>query len=393
MTSRFAVVSHVLPPAISGQGVILHRILAGIPLERYCLVLSPGDARPGQVDESLGLASSRHALPREFRLRGTSRLSIPWLDWSVRAWQRARSLARIIQGERTSVLVSCSGDLIDIPSAVLACRWTGARLVAYYFDDYVFQWPERRERFFARSWERRLRSGYSRVIVPNEHLEADCRARGLSRISIVRNPAPDDGESGTELPWPKNPKEIEVVFTGSIYHANIGAFRTLLQAADLFQGPQVRLVAYTGQDARDLSASGIGGPRVVVRPLIGAAAVREAQNRADVLFLPLALDSSIPEVIRSSAPAKLGEYLASGRPVLAHVPAGSFVAEYLSRNNCGLVVDSKCPSMLAEAIGGILWEPARRREMVAHAGQCARRDFSAAAARLHFLRAVEGRWD
>jgi hypothetical protein len=49
---------------------------------------------------------------------------------------------------------------------------------------------------------------------------------------------------------------------------------------------------------------------VVRHPHIPQSRVAAILRQADVLFLPLAFRSPIQEVIRTSAPGKMGEYLA-----------------------------------------------------------------------------------
>jgi glycosyltransferase involved in cell wall biosynthesis len=104
--------------------------------------------------------------------------------------------------------------------------------------------------------------------------------------------------------------------------------------------------------------------------------ILERQRKADILFLPLAFESPIPQVIRTSAPGKLGEYLASGRPLLAHVPANSFVAYYFKKHQCGFIVDQNNPDELAAEIKKIIVNPDGQNEIVRNARRQASLDFS-----------------
>ncbi len=110
------------------------------------------------------------------------------------------------------------------------------------------------------------------------------------------------------------------------------------------------------------------------------------QRKADILFLPLGFDTPIPEVIRTASPGKMGEYLASGRPILVHAPADSFVSCYFREHGCGVVVDQSDPGMLSQAIHHILEDTRLRREMGERARARAENDFSLATARTEFLK-------
>jgi glycosyltransferase involved in cell wall biosynthesis len=96
---------------------------------------------------------------------------------------------------------------------------------------------------------------------------------------------------------------------------------------------------------------------------------------SDILFLPLEFETPIPELIRTSAPGKLGEYLASGRPVLAHVPANSFVAHYLGKNQCGQVASENDPASLKNHMLKLINDERYCREMTHRARQMAKLDF------------------
>ena len=68
---------------------------------------------------------------------------------------------------------------------------------------------------------------------------------------------------------------------------------------------------------------------------------------ADVLFLGLSLSSDHPAIVRTATPARLVEYMASGRPPLVHAPTGSHVAEYARREDFAEVVDVADPEAAA----------------------------------------------
>ncbi|HEY8174648.1 MAG TPA: glycosyltransferase, partial [Gemmatimonadaceae bacterium] len=100
--------------------------------------------------------------------------------------------------------------------------------------------------------------------------------------------------------------------------------------------------------------------------------------------------TTIPEVIRTSAPGKMGEYLASGRPILAHAPRDSFVAWYFREYDCGVLVDERSPDRMTEALRRLTED----KELVARIAQNARRraeiDFHPRKAESAFLAAVQG---
>ena len=136
----------------------------------------------------------------------------------------------------------------------------------------------------------------------------------------------------------------------------------------------VKLHIFTSRSASSLAENGIIGPVVCHQPQ-PLSMMPAIQRSADILFLPLAFNSPYPEVIKTSATSKLGEYLASKRPILVHAPADSFIAWYLRKHDCGLVVDHEDTEALARAIENILGNTGLQQRLSANAWERARSEF------------------
>jgi glycosyltransferase involved in cell wall biosynthesis len=378
--NRIGVVSHVLPPAPSGQAVVLYRLLAGTPPERYFLISREnyeGGKGADSASEKLPGRYYRLAPPFAFRLPGVPLLS--GRAASLNAWiairSRARQIARIARKEHCGALIGCTGDLYDLPATAIAGRWTGLPVILYLFDDYVHQWtgPSRK---FAASLEPGILRAARAVIVPNEHAQAEYARRYGVRGTIVRNlcPIPDLAEmDGAERAF--EPGASHIVYAGAVYHAQGDAFRNLIAAIGRTAPGRIRLHVYTAQSPAELEGQGIHGPMVVHHPHIPQSGVAAVLRQADVLFLPLAFRSPIQEVIRTSAPGKMGEYLAVGRPILVHAPGDSFVAWYFRTNGCGVVADLEDPEDLAAALDRLCTDPETRRSVSIAARAAAERDY------------------
>jgi glycosyltransferase involved in cell wall biosynthesis len=108
------------------------------------------------------------------------------------------------------------------------------------------------------------------------------------------------------------------------------------------------------------------------------------QQEADLLFLPLAFNSPYPEIVRTAAPGKMGEYLAARRPILVQAPSDSFIAWYFRHHECGLVVDEDDPARLAQALTLILTDAGLRERLSERAWERAKVDFDLNKARAQF---------
>jgi glycosyltransferase involved in cell wall biosynthesis len=384
--SKVALVSHVLPPSWSGQAMALQRIYSGAEPDRYYLISRQRYAVDDQrLEEALRLPAKYYHLPSEPQLPTGQRFGVGRLTAAINPWiqtfSRARTITTILRRENCDAVVACSGDLSDPPAAYLASRRADIPFYLHAFDDYSFQWVARRMRAYAQRAERIIMRGAAGVIVPNEFLGEEYAQRYGIEPTLVHNPSHATGEE--EKPaasWPSRAGEIRIVYTGAVYHAHHDAFRNLIAALELLGRSAIRVHIYTAQSPDELEKENIRGP-VTVDEHLTQSQTRAAQRQADILFLPLAFDSPIQEVVRTSAPGKMGEYLASGKPVLVHAPAGSFVSWYFREHGCGVVVDENRPEALLEGIRSIIKDQSLRKRMVEKAWLASKRDFSLPAVR------------
>jgi glycosyltransferase involved in cell wall biosynthesis len=375
---RFAIFSHVLPPSPSGQSVMLYRILSGFNPDDYYLVSH--ETYTKKAEEKMYLPVEYFSIPGPWLL---NRLNHQRMPESLRdltsimmliVW-RTYKLVWIIRKNPVYAIIACSGDIADIPAGFLASKILGVDFYAYIFDDYVYQWTGLYRSFakFIAPW---IFKRSVAAIGPNKYICDEYSHRYGIKYVIVHNPcsAEELNAPVNEL-WPAENGRIRIMYTGAIYRANYDCFRNLIRAMDLLENHTVELHIYTAQSMEELSAQGIEGENVQIHSHVPYDQILEEQHRADMLFLPLAFESPIPEVLRTSAPGKMAEYLASGRPVLAHVPADSFVAYYMNMKQCGVVAGKNDSSDLARWIFRLVSDEGLRNSITANARKQARLDF------------------
>lgn len=403
---KLAIVSCVVPPSPSGQAMVLFRLLRDLSGDDYCLISVDSAAKqsPNKVADSL--PTRYYPLhPPEFRIRRkpllSPKLAYHGINFLLKVLHRARRIKTILKLEKCDAVVGCTGDVHDLPAAYLAARWAGLPFYVYAFDYYSFQCKGVYPPAFAVTsrLERHILKGAARVIVPNQFLREEYYRRYRIDPVVIHNPidAPQElspassavaTKSADDSLWdrlkartrrwvtgrrslpPTPPREVKLVYTGSVYAAQIDAFRNLIVALKQLGRPDIKLHIYTSQPLEPLVEAGICGP-VVYHPHVSLAESLEVQRTADILFLPLAFESAFPEIIHTSSPGKLGEYLASGRPILAHAPAESFLAWYFKQYECGMIVDRPDPLLLGQAIVDLLKGEATRDRLVKNARACA----------------------
>lgn len=386
MVSKVGIVSHVLPPSHSGQAVMLYHLLSELPSEHYCLISREcydGDnfknVASSKLSAEYNLLHPTYELP--FKNRFIVSAAVNAIIGIV---SRAIQIKDIVKRERCNLLISCTGDLYDLPAAYLASKWCKIPFIPYIFDDYLYQWTGM-SRSIARIIEPIVIRNADNIIVPNEYMRNEYKTRYGLDSTIIRNPCIiqdiDELDKANKV-FDEN--EINIVYSGAVYHAHYDAFRNIINALRRIGRSNLRLHLYTAQSESELIQAGITGSNVIHHHHIHQSEVPGILRQAQILFLPLSFNSTIPEVIKTSAPGKIGEYLSVGRPILVHAPKDSFVSWYFSSNKCGVVVDDNSVTSLVEGIDRIISNLYLQRDLGEKAIVQAKKDFDVRNIRLKF---------
>jgi glycosyltransferase involved in cell wall biosynthesis len=207
----------------------------------------------------------------------------------------------------------------------------------------------------ARRRERRLLQGAARVIVYCEAMaEHYAGKHGLSCevIATPIDPGPEPGPRHAAAPG----ESRELLLAGAVYWAQEEAVRRVLGAAAAVDGLRTTMLG----DESALRERGFTPDRF--EPEVGGEDFRRRIAAADLLFLGLSLSSPHPDVVRTATPARLADYMASGRPILVHAPPGAHVSRYARTEAFAEVMDQPDEGLLAEALREMLADP-RRAEM------------------------------
>jgi glycosyltransferase involved in cell wall biosynthesis len=398
LSRKIGILSHILPPSSSGQAVMLYRLLEGIPPELYFLISNVHyDSTFSQQE-----LATRKLAAKYYHFNPTYQISLPnafklyiprfIINSALTINSHAKQIEHIITKENCNTLIACTGDYCDMPSAHRASKKTGINFVPYIFDDYAYQW-QGFQRILAKRKEPKLLRNADAIIVTNEFMKEEYMKRYGVECTIVRNPAPDflnekeiNEISEVEKAQDKqNEKKIKkLVYTGAIYDAHYDAFQSLLSALKKLNG-KAELHAYTFTPEKTLIEHGIHGDFFVRHEHVVQTKMPAILNDADFLYLPLAFDSPLKEVIKTSAPGKMGEYMFMSKPIIVHAPKDSFISWYFNKNNCGIVINTKNADEIAKTILNYLDDENSCKELGRRARECAIRDFSIDVSRARFI--------
>lgn len=395
----FAFSTRFLPPLWSGQSVMIGRLLQGADASLYRLIGHPLTTADEEQDYIGRLPGNRYRLgPVRYHpdhaiggktlarlsrwpLGGLLRQALRTFLLFAGTIERGAQIYRALRDDCPRILVGCSGDKLDPPATWLAARLLRTRIALYFFDDYTEQWwaePEigKSIAFIQRYIARRS----DLLITPNWFMQAKLIALYDRPCQVIPNPMPTVALPQPVLDFPATPGALHLVFTGAVYHLNYGVFRAIAAALDRLPHLNGALHIYTAQQPEALAAEGLSGPRIRVLPHAPPDQAAAVQARADILLIPFDDDPRCHELVRTSATAKLADYLAVGRPILAICPADSYLAWYLTTHQCGAVVHGNAPAAIAEAIQRIALDRPYRETLMDNARTQACIDFDPARA-------------
>ena len=377
---KFALVSNVLPPSESAHAAIIYRLLQDLDPETYCLLSSTDYTNDNSGPNYTGrLRGKYYHLAPGFAFTRGHRFGLQTLrekiNLALGVVLRSRTISRILKHETCDAIIVCTGgrEILDFPAAYLASKLTGARFYAYLLDQYSHMVSYVLGNSFLRHFESHILKRATAVIVPNEFLRDELRARFNVEAVVIHNMC--DLQLYEHVQAQHKSEETQIVYTGGVGPLHYDAFRNLLSAIELLERNDVRLHLYTPQPRESMQNEGITGPHVVFHEHQPVSTMPAIQQQADILFLALAINSPHPDIVRTAMPGKMGEYLASGRPILVHAPPDSFIASYFQRYECGLVVHENDAAQLARAINFLLNDAALRERLGTRAKERAKADF------------------
>ena len=382
-----------IPPAASGQAMVLYEILRAQPDMDVVVGRLPTDLANTQPAVVAGLDVKLVEIRPFIEVNGGSvfKKRMRWFSINsalieiVNLVGQTRSLGKIISTENIDVIVACTGRIIDIPSASIAARLGGIGSVAYIMDDYVL-----RETGVRKTMARMLEllvAGQTTTIVVNKREQKDFQERTHHSAQPISHAIPvDDIIAAQPLIFAPSSQRY-IVYAGSVYKAQADSLVRLVREVNSLDGVEVHI--YSGQKEPDIRRMGVDGRNVRIFPLLPRDELLKKMYEADILFLPLAFKSDYPGVIASSTPAKMGEYMATSVPILVHAPADSCIVDFFKEEGCGYVVDQPDGTKLKDTIIKILSNEEEARLVGLRAREASLRVFSPEVVRRRFRDILE----
>jgi glycosyltransferase involved in cell wall biosynthesis len=248
----------------------------------------------------------------------------------------------ISKKEKTNSFLAVFPNELDLFVTYLLHILTRKPYIVHMHDLYSEMRKKTRLYSVYKSLETRILSTAKAVLVTNEQFREHYVERGFTNTFLLHScvDLQDYKPAVSSNFFAPEDQSLKIVFTGSIYPANEKALLCLTNAAKKMSN--VRVVISTPKTTDLFRSESIG--------FLAKRECRQLQQNADVLFLPLSPNYLSKEEIQCAFPIKSLEYLAAGKPILAIVPEGCFMASFVKNHNAGIVVTELVEDKIIMAI-------------------------------------------
>ncbi|MCR4261171.1 MAG: glycosyltransferase [Candidatus Colwellbacteria bacterium] len=386
MAKNILFISSYAPPTISGGPKIIYNMLNSLPSDSYSILTSfynidslfakKGDWLDGKYvfyDKPKASKEDLQAL-QDGQLSTQLRSLIHKLKFAAKRIKVIRNIIGIpIIFYQVFAIVHHGKKIISEGQVDMLCGFSdyGPALIGTYFlhgatkkpyliymlDLYKGSALPFPGGILAKMFEAKIFTGAENIIVTNngalDYYKNKYEVDITNKMTVIHNSV--DRAPYLKLHTPYNPKSpYNIVFTGAIYWAQIRSLKNLIKAIDQMNDLDVKLKIYCPNPHEYLRKVGIVESSRVSISAVAPRDIQQIQCAADILFLPLSWNTKGQAIIDTATPGKLADYLISGKPILIHAPASSYLVKYARDNHFASIVDEEDIKKLQDAIKKIL---------------------------------------
>lgn len=334
------IISYYFPPCTDGASTLMYNLCKYLPKEVYTVITSREELgvycwnNLGVYDKNYVLDCDAIRLPIK-----TNKIHDRIKFLLLTVWKGLVLNAK----NGFDCILAVYPDEFDLFGAYVLRHLTRKPLIVYMHDLYSEVRRKAKAYNIWKSIEEKVLSSASAVLVTNEIFEKHYVKRRIKNVAVLSS-CVDLNTNNLHVTSQKEEhtsrRKLRVVYTGSVYAANEDTILSFLEASKKINDVEIIFATpYKKDYLRELSVGFLSKKKC-----------QELQRSADVLFLPLSFRSPYPDEIKCAFPCKALEYLAAGKPILAIVPKGSFMEEFVKKNDVGIVVNELSEKKIIEAI-------------------------------------------
>ncbi len=352
------------PPVLEGIAVMLYNLFVFFPKESACLLSDDYNKRKSAKDPNMRLPF-RHYICRVPNFSFSFVRSANFRAFLQYCWIPvilARGIAIVLK-ENVGSIFSLNSRGPYFVAAYYLSRITRKPLYVFMFDFWSRHLLNTFQKKMAQKFEKKILQAAAKIFAMSDNLKDYYKKEyGVDCVLFNHSYIKEESESFKRFVPETGRKEFfEIAFTG----VAVGTLWVpmLQEAIRELPGEKIRLrlcVPY-------INEMGINDENVIVESL-NRQEVLQVQKDADVLVLTTFWGQDYSrEVIETSSPSKLGEYLMSKVPILVWAPEYAYISQYAARGRWGLVVNKFDKEEIKKAILKLKNDAQLRRELVTNA--------------------------
>ncbi len=360
------VISAYAPPSGSGSGLMMYFLLKYLPQKDLAILTS---------EENLDPKLQEYRLKIPYYYYGNKVLAVKFNDRQEPKLQKLKRIIKnfwltkffaqivlwftipigiIILGKRAvkeqgiEVILGYSDWGLVLFSVYMLHKLTGKPFALHFYDMYIGNKMPILFKWVAFWLEPRLFKKASKISVMCEELREHYEKKYRRHVEVIHNSI-DFQPIAANLPALPD-SEFRIVFLGNIYWAQEDAVRSVASAVEKLTDIPVKLVLYTPHSKEYMHSIGIRESGKIFFDFCSPQEVSGVMAKSDLLLVALSFNTKFPQLINTSSPGKLCEYLISGRPILVNSPKESFMYKYAKSNGFAHVTGSNDIEKIKEII-------------------------------------------
>lgn len=370
LTPKILIISGYTPPATNGSGLMMFNLLSQFPPHSLALVTEGLDKNP---------AIAHLVLPAPYYTYGDSLTSFDIkkekqtiLDTLKNILKRIPVIKTIssflfllylirkivkkgleaVAKESPTMLVGYSDVGANLIATYILHKKTGIPFSLFFYDMYKgnkLSFPFRVAAYF---FEPRLIKVAKHIFVMCDPLQQHYQKKyNRNDITIIYNSLLPENNTALEKGDLHTPGEtLRIAYLGNIYWAQEQALLNLAEVIKEITEISITLTIYTYNPKEHLSKMGIHEDVSIHITKCLPEEVSQVLAKSDIAFVGLSFDTKYPQLINTSSPGRLCDFLRSNTPILIHSPKESFISMYARKNDFAYVVDENSVEKLKQEI-------------------------------------------
>jgi glycosyltransferase involved in cell wall biosynthesis len=261
-------------------------------------------------------------------------------------------LEKIVKSYRPDIIfANYPRDVMLVASFIVSKKYNIPIFIYMHdlWEENVYKNQSKSAHVFAKKWESVIFNNSERIICCTEMMKEHYNNKYKISADIIYHSIPDQEIDIKNFEKNELKKEkFTIAYAGSISRLmNLDNFQTIKKALELL--PENFCLKIYPISYLKLEELGLDSKKIS-QEIVSRDELKQKLNQADLVFAPLAFNSTSIDEVMTVFSNKLLSYLVSGTPILSFGPKGCYHNQSASNGGWGIVLDENNEKKLAETI-------------------------------------------